>query len=137
MISEPDCGWCNFKLGNFIGYPSGYMTDVVQDLLDAFINFYKKGASATVFDEEGSYFTLLLTYNGIYIIEEKEQAKLFDFSELDIDELASELISDIENDFDNWIKFAEEEGGDQFSRVHIYNKIYELRELIRRRHYEN
>ena len=133
MISKPKCGWCNFKLDSFIGHPSGYMTDVVQDLLDAFINFYKNGASVAVFDEEGSYFTLLLTYNGIYIIEEKEKAKLFDFSELDIDELASELISDIENDFDNWIKFAEEEGGDPFSRVHIYNKICELRKLIRKR----
>lgn len=132
MISEPKCGWCNFKLDNFIGHPSGYMTDVVQDLLDAFINFYKNGTSAAVFDEEGSYFTLLLTYNGIYIIEEKEKAELLDFSELDIDELASELINDIENDFDNWIKFTEEEGGDQFSRVHIYNKICELRELIRK-----
>ena len=133
MISKPEYGWCNFKLGDFIGHPSGYMTDVVQDLLDAFINFYKNGASAAVFDEEGSYFTLLLTYNGIYIIEEKEKSTLFDFSEFSINDLAQELISDIENDFDNWIKFTEEEGGDQFSRVHIYNKICELRELIKRR----
>lgn len=133
MISKPEYGWYNFKLGDFIGCPSGYMTDVVQDLLDAFINFYKNGASAVVFDEEGSYFTLLLTYNGIYIIEEKEKAKLFDFSELDIDELASELISDIENDFDNWVKFTEEEGGDQFSRVHIYNKVCELKDFIKKR----
>ena len=133
MISEPKYGWCNFKLGDFIGHPSGYMTDVVQDLLNAFINFYKNRASVVVFDEEGSYFTLLLTYNGIYIIEEKEEAKLFNFSEFDIYELANELINDIENDFDNWVDFTEEEGGDQFSRVHIYNKICELKELIRRK----
>lgn len=135
MISNPECGWCDFKLDNFIGHPSGYMTDVVQDLLDAFINFYKKGASVAVFDEEGSYFTLLLTtYNGIYIIEEKEEAKLFDFSELDIDKLAGELINDIMSDFDSWVDFTKEEGGDQFSRVHIYNKVCELKELIKRRH---
>ena len=79
MISEPKYGWCNFKLGDFFGHPSGYMTDVVQDLLNAFINFYKNRASVVVFDEEGSYFTLLLTYNGIYIIEEKEEVKLFVF----------------------------------------------------------
>ena len=134
MISEPKYGWCNFKLGDFIGCPSGYMTDVVQDLLDAFINFYKNGVGAAVFDEEGSYFTLLLKqWNDVYIIEEKEKSTLLDFSEFNITDLAQELISDIENDFDNWIKFTEEEGGDQFSRVHIYNKICELRELIRRK----
>ena len=133
MISEPKCGWCNFKLGNFIGYPSGYMTDVVQDLLDTFINFYKNRASTAVFDEEGSYFTLLLTYNGIYIIEEKEKAKLFDFSELDIDELASELINDIMSDFDNWVSFSREYDIDGFPNVLIYNKICELKELVRRK----
>ena len=133
MISEPKYGWCNFKLGSFIGHPSGYMTNVIQDLLDVFINFYKNGASVAVFDEEGSYFTLLLTYNGIYIIEEKEKSTLFDFSEFNINDLAQELINDIENDFDNWIKFTEEEGGDQFSRVHIYNKIHELKGLVRRK----
>ena len=133
MISEPKCGWCNFKLGDFIGRPSGYMTNVIQDLLDVFINFYKNGASVAVFDEEGSYFTLLLTYNGIYIIEEKEKAKLFDFSELDIYELANELINDIESDFDNWVDFAEEEGDVQFASVLIYNKVCELKDFIRRK----
>ena len=132
MISEPKCGWCNFKLGSFMGHPSGYMTSVVTDLLDAFILFYKNGIGAAVLDEEGSYFTLLLTYNGVYIIEEKEKAKLFDFSEFDIYELANELINDIESDFDNWVDFTEE-CCDQFSRVHIYNKICELKELIKRK----
>ena len=138
MISEPKYGWCNFKLGSFIGHPSGYMTSVVTDLLDAFILFYKNGIGAAVFDEEGSYFTLLLKqWNDVYIIEEKEKPTLLDFSEFNINVLAQELISDIENNFDNWIKFTEEEGGDQFSRVHIYNKICELKDFIRRRHYEN
>ena len=131
MISEPKYGWCNFKLGDFSGHPSGYMTDVIQDLLNAFINFYKNRASVVVFDEEGSYFTLLLTYNGIYIIEEKEEVKLFDFSEFDIYELANELINDIESDFDNWVDFTE--GGDQFASVHIYNKIFELKEIIKKK----
>ena len=134
MISEPKYGWCNFKLSSFMGHPSGYMTSVVTDLLDAFILFYKNGIGAAVFNEEGSYFTLLLKqWNDVYIIEEKGKPTLLDFSEFNINNLAQELISDIENDFDNWIKFTEEEGGDQFSRVHIYNKICELRELIGRK----
>ena len=137
MISEPKYGWCNFKLGDFIGHPSGHMMDVVQDLLDTFINFYKNGASVAVFDEEGSYFTLLLTYNGIYIIEEKEKTKLSDFGELDIDELASELINDIMSDFDNWVNFSKEYVIDGFPNILIYNKVCELKDFIRRRHYEN
>lgn len=107
MIENPKYGWCSFELGDFQGSPS-YLTDVVVDLLDAFIDYYVKGYGVAVFDEEGSYFTLVLTsYNcGIFLIEEKGCATLHDFSDMNIDDLARELINDIECDLNGWYDFS-------------------------------
>ena len=67
MISNPKNGWCNFKLGDFEGTPS-YITNTPIDLLDAFIDYYTRGYGLAYFDEEGSEFTLLLTWYGVYIL---------------------------------------------------------------------
>ena len=44
-----------------------------------------------------------------------------------------ELINDSESDFDNWVDCIGGEGGDQFASIHIYNKICELKEIIRKK----
>lgn len=106
MITNPKHGWCSFKLGDFQGSPS-YLTDVAVDLLDAFIDYYVKGYGVAVFDEEGSFFTLVLTrYNwGIFLIEEKDCATLHDFSDMNVDDLSKELVNDIEHDLNGWYDF--------------------------------
>lgn len=101
MISDPKNGWCNFKLGDFEGTPS-YITDVPIDLLDAFIDYYTRGYGLAYFDEEGSEFTLLLTWYGVYIIEEKNNVKSHVFYDLNISDLAKEVIADIETNLDGW-----------------------------------
>ena len=101
MISDPKTGWCNFKLGDFEGTPS-YITDVPIDLLDAFIDYYTRGYGLAYFDEEGSEFTLLLTWYGVYIIEEKDNVKSHVFYDLNISDLAKEVIADIETNLDGW-----------------------------------
>lgn len=101
MISNPKNGWCNFKLGDFEGTPS-YITDAPIDLLDAFIDYYTRGYGLAYFDEEGSEFTLLLTWYGVYIIEEKDDVKSHVFYDLNISDLAKEVIADIETNLDGW-----------------------------------
>ena len=101
MISNPKNGWCNFKLDDFEGTPS-YITDVPIDLLDAFIDYYTRGYGLAYFDEEGSEFTLLLTWYGVYIIEEKDNVKSHVFYNLNISDLAKEVIADIETNLDGW-----------------------------------
>lgn len=134
MISNPKHGWCNFKLGSFHGTPS-YLTDVPADLLDVFIDYYTKGCGAAVFDEEGSYFTLLITaYNlGIFIIEEKDGSILYDFSMIDIDLLAKELIEDIEKDLIGWSEFITDNDPEEIivHRATIRRKIIKLKELCK------
>lgn len=101
MISDPKNGWCNFKLGDFEGTPS-YITNVPIDLLDAFIDYYTRGYGLAYFDEEDSEFTLLLTWYGVYIIEEKDNVKSHVFYDLNISDLAKEVIADIETNLDGW-----------------------------------
>lgn len=101
MISNPKNGWCNFKLGDFEGTPS-YITNAPIDLLDAFIDYYTRGYGLAHFDEEGSEFTLLLTWYGVYIIEEKDNVKSHVFYDLNISDLAKEAIADIETNLDGW-----------------------------------
>ena len=101
MISNPKNGWCNFKLDDFEGTPS-YITNAPIDLLDAFIDYYTRGYGLAYFDEEGSEFTLLLTWYGVYIIEEKDNVKSHVFYDLNISDLAKEVIADIETNLDGW-----------------------------------
>lgn len=130
MITNPVCGWCNFKIGDFTATPSGYMTDVVPDLLDAFIDYYKKDYGMVILDEEGSYVTLVLNRLGVYLIVERDSTFLLDYSELDKDSLARELIKDIENDFDNWVYFTEEEYDDPLTISFLKDKLNKLKVYI-------
>ena len=137
MITNPKAGWCSFKLRNFYGSAS-YLTDVPVDLLDAFINYYERGYGAVVFDQEGSYFTLVMTqYNwGIYIIEEKHEAILHDFSndkDISVDSLAKELINDIERDLTGWsVEFVIDDDQEEITqhRNEIRQRIAKLKKLV-------
>ena len=130
MIRNPKHGWCDFKLGSFTGTAS-YLTDVPIDLLDAFIDYYTKGYGVVVFDEEGSYFTLVLTrYNqGVFVIEERDVVALSSFNIMNPNDLAKELINDIENDLTRWsIEFTFDDIAQH--KNEILQKIEELKQLI-------
>lgn len=133
MITNPDNGWCNFKLGDFKGTPS-YLTDVPLDLLDAFIDYHEKGYGVAVFDEEGSFFTLVLTsYNcGIFIIEERDSQVLHDLCYLRIEDLEKELISDIEKNISGWTYFILDDDPEEITqhRNEIRQRIVKLRGLL-------
>lgn len=114
MISNPYAGWCNFKLRSFKGTPS-YLTDVPVDLLEAFIDLHTKGTGVVWFDEEGTEFTLVLTPYSLFIIEEKDEPILHDFSEMKIENLEKELIEDIESNLDGWAIFTINDTDDEIS----------------------
>lgn len=130
MISNPKHGWCDFELGSFRGTAS-YLTDVPIDLLDAFIDYYTKGYGVVVFDEEGSEFILVLTRynNGIFVIEERDFVAINDFSSKNPDDLAKELISDLENDLKRWaVEFTFDDIEEH--KHEISQKIAKLQQLI-------
>ena len=130
MISNPRYGWCNFELGDFKGFPS-YLTDVPIDLLDAFLDYHAKGYGVAVFDEEGSYFTLVMSaYNwGVYIIEEKDYPKLHNLCDFDVEDLEEELINDIERNLKGWSEFITDDDAEEITqhRNEIRQRIARLK----------
>lgn len=133
MISNPKHGWCNFKLRTFEGTPS-YLTDVPVDLLDAFIDYHEKGMGMAWFDEEGTEFTLVINPYSLFIIEERSKHPvLYDFSEMRIDNLAKELIDDIEKDLTGWsVEFVVNDDPEEIKlhREDIREKLIKLRNII-------
>lgn len=130
MISNPKYGWCDFDLKSFHGSPS-YLTDVPVDLLNVFIQYRSTGTGIAWFDEEGTEFTLVITPYSLFIIEEKDEPVLHDFSEMNIDNLEKELIEDIEKDLTGWSEFITTGDIDEviMHRDETRNKITMLKEL--------
>lgn len=132
MISNPKHGWSNFDLKAFHGTPS-YLTDVPVDLLNAFIQYHTTGTGIAWFDEEGTEFTLVITPYSLFIIEEKDEPVLHDFSEINTNNLEKELIEDIEKDLIGWSEFITSDDREEVI-VHgdkIRNKIAMLKKLSR------
>ena len=134
MLSNLETGWSKLKIGDFTGIPS-YITDVPVDLLTVFIDYYKKNTSAMLFDEEGSEFTIVLSNEFIYVIyfTQNCEAIFYEFPEIFINDLAKELIEDIENNLDSWSRFSasinsEEEISQE--RELLINLISELKGMI-------
>lgn len=129
MISNPKHGWCNFDLGMFHGTPS-YTTDVPMNLLDAFIQYHTTGTGIAWLDEEGTWFTLVITPYSRFIIEEKDKSVLYEFSER-IGNLEKELIEDIEKDLVGWSEFFISDDKEEIikHKNEIKNKIAMLKEL--------
>ena len=133
MISNPEYGWCDFKLGTFEGSPS-YLTDVPVDLLDTFIGYYTEGQGMAWFDEEGTEFTLVMTPYSLFIIEEKRETVLYDFSEMNVEKLAKELINDIEKDITGWsVEFVISDDYEEIKlhRETIRQRIAKLKKLLK------
>ena len=125
MISNPEHGWCDFDLGDFHGTPS-YITNVPVDLLQAFSDAIHNGYGMAWFNEEGSEFTLVITPYSLFIIEENEEGEAFlhDFSDLNISELAQEVVTDVKTNIAVWSRFS------AFDDAEIMCNHNELEELI-------
>lgn len=133
MISNPEHGWCDFDLSDFHGHPS-YLTDVPVDLLQAFIDLHEKGSGMAWFDEEGTEFSLVLTPYSMFIIEEKDNPVLYDYSETILSQLEKELIDDIRRDIGAWACFeCGLDSDDEFQQkaIEIQNLMKELEKYLR------
>lgn len=131
MIKDLGAGWCGFTIGDFHGTPS-YITNVPVDLLQVFLDYKTKGQGIAWFDEEGTEFTLVLNPYSIFVIAENEEGegKLYNFSELNIDNLIKELIQDVKSNLVGWSIFycsCDDEEEIKVNREHIRNLICQLK----------
>jgi hypothetical protein len=104
MFTKPEHGWTNLQLGDFSERAS-YLMDIPNDCLDAFIYAIQNHVPAAVyFDAEGWDFHLISSYYQTYIILDKDNVKTF-LIDKSFNELAKELIDDIESYFNEWINW--------------------------------
>lgn len=106
MLSKPEHGWVEVKLGNFKGLAS-YITDIPNDCLDAFIYSLENKVPATMyFDGEGWNFHMLSPWYCpyTYILVEKECLKVHTV-EANCEELAKKIVKNIEEHLDDWAKW--------------------------------
>lgn len=108
MISNPKHGWCDFRIGDFVGTPS-YVTMVPLDLLYGFSAFLSTKEPQEIFlDEEGTEFSLFLNAENPrieHIGEDGETITTYPIS-ADIKALAKELCDDIANAIWKWADFC-------------------------------
>ncbi len=107
MFTKPRNGWTDILIGDFEGLGS-YIQDVPVEVMEAAIAALKNNISLELhFDEEGSEFTLTsdtetkMVAQGFYGPEEYTE-------KVDKHTLISEIISDMENYFEDWVEFSEE-----------------------------
>lgn len=131
MISNPKYGWCNFDLENFHGTPS-YLTDVPIDLLNCIIEYIETGCSSCWFDGEGTNFTFVLTPYDVYIISESDSSKLYNFNNIESNNLIKEIINDIESNIDEWSWFNSfDENEHKSNKILIQSKLDYIKRNIK------
>lgn len=102
MFSTPKNGWVDITIGNWKGTAS-YLTNPHLDLLDAIADVVsKKYSSSVYFDGEGWSANLVLNDLTFYIIEDKDEVKVFSFDDILIRDFMYECCEDISRDIDAW-----------------------------------
>lgn len=133
MLSNPKHGWCNVNIGDFKGSAS-YLEDVPFNCVDAFISYFTKSNNinsiAITFDEEGNDFILVCDYYDTYVIINRDKQKIKYIEDIDIRQLAIELLEDLERDFDAWVNWLSYDEPDEGREENLRNRIEELRELV-------
>lgn len=134
MLVNPKHGWCNVNIGDFKGTAS-YLNDVPFNCLDAFISYFTKSncinSIAICFDEEGSDFILVCDYYDTYIIINRNKQKLKHVKDINIQQLAIELLEDLERDFDAWVNWLcyDEPEKDRADELRL--RIEKLKQLVK------
>lgn len=132
MLSVPKNGWTKIMLDGWCGNAS-YLTDVPNDVLDSFINLLKNRKISSFYcDAEGWEYIIVLDFNIVYLIEEKDETKLYSFNKKIVD-LAEEVYSDISQHLNDWVVWnydIEDEDSEIEERLNLSKKLKELRRLI-------
>lgn len=132
MFSVPKHGWVDITLGDWSDRAS-YLTNPHIDMLDAFITLYRSYNPGAVYcDAEGWEYIIVISFNDIFVIEQKDDNILhtFDFRTRD---LCEQVIGDIEGhlyDWSLWSYLVEDEEERVKEEIKIKEKIAELRSVL-------
>ena len=139
MLSKPKYGWTNITIGNWSDRAS-FLTDIPFNLLDAFIGSKKEYHPVSVkFDAEGWEYIIVFDYYDTYILDygyktsedylndKEDKIKLYSF-EISREDIISEFVSDLENNFDAWVMWDSCDEDELIARkVELRNKLNKLK----------
>ena len=132
MFSIPKHGWVDISIGDWSDR-SSYLTDPHLDMLDAFITLYGSYNPGAVYcDAEGWEYIIVISFNDIFIIEQKDEDKLITL-DVRTRDLCEEVIADIEGHLKDWSMWSYSVDNEE-DRVKDENEIKEklakLREVL-------
>ncbi len=137
ILINPRYGWVTVKIGDWSDRAS-YLTNVPLDALDAFINSYNRWQPATIkFDAEGWEYIVVIDDYYTYIIDYPHDGN-FDASpvltivEIKKDDLAKELINDIQSNFYEWVSWSFDDDPEERIEYQnlLNNKLRTLKEIV-------
>ena len=106
ILTNLKAGWCDFNLGNFKGRVS-YVRDVPTDIINGYIEYVKTGHCVIEFDEEKSYFSLVVCNDQeVYIIAHRNTLEYYKI-DLNAADIVIELFNEVENNLDDWINWSD------------------------------
>lgn len=105
IFGIPRYGWCKFQLGDFAASMS-YLTDVMYDTLTMCLDYLQTGGGTVQYDRESEgTFTLVLTRNGVAILDENmpEKVRAVD---IEPEEFCQQVLDCYYKSSTAWINFA-------------------------------
>lgn len=146
MLSKPKFGWTTINIGEWSDRAS-YLSDIHLDLLSALIDSYVTSSyrpACVQYDAEGWEGIIIIDDYFTYIIlddtgenDKKNKSKVITF-EIDKDDLAKELIKDIEENLEEWSLWDVDLYDDKLNQQEenkkiIQNLLNKLKNIIERR----
>lgn len=132
MFSIPKHGWVNITIGDWSDRAS-YLTNPHLDILDAFITLYSTYNPGAVYcDAEGWEYIIVIHFNDVFVIEQKDDNVLHTF-DIRTRDLCEEVIKDIESHLYEWSLWdycVEDEKGRMENENTIKEKITKLRSVL-------
>lgn len=109
VLSKPKDQRCQFYLGRekgveFFCYPV-FPTDVMHDVLSACVSYLETGAAAIRLNCSGAEYTVILTGEIIYILDDTElsQIDILDFGNFSPRKFCENVLKCYKGDPENWI----------------------------------
>lgn len=127
ILTNMGAGWCNFKLSDFEGRPS-YVRDLPIDVINGYIDYIKTGHCVIEFDEETSWFSLVVCNESeVYIIAHRNGLEFYSI-DLNANDVLDELFVEIEDNLDDWINWCFCLGDEKdMYRIELQNKIDKIK----------
>ena len=146
MLKISGAGWAQISIGDKVVYEGSYLTNIPCDFMKALYDYFNRNereerdwrcSSSVYVDCEGGVANFVFSdmcYSGngqkVFMFYPNFADGDWKIEAFDIDPyyLAVELISDIENDFENWLEFSE---NSQSARKDLKYWLKKLKQVIK------